>query len=77
MSEIQVNENKLKELLGKINIEEIDSACPDGQDECPINYSCTECWVKYFQGTEPVSTEKPPMIKLVSKQLFALRNKPQ
>jgi len=67
---MQINENKLKELLGKVNIQEIDSACPEGQNECPVSNNCTECWIKYFQETETAPSGKPPMIK----QLFSTRN---
>lgn len=47
---MQINQDKLKELLGKVNIEEIDSACPEGQEECIPGQKCAECWLKYLES---------------------------
>lgn len=47
---MQISENKLKELLGKVDIERIDSACPDNQDECPVHKKCDRCWMEYLKS---------------------------
>jgi len=65
---MQVNEARLREIL--------QDYCPDNVsiEACDKKECCIDCKIAYIKEVDPAPTETPPMIKLVSDQLFNARN---